>query len=62
MAGKPLKPTVAQAVRLNALRGGWSSYKHALIRAGIIANSDCDVPLEWKNAFLRANKRPPVLR
>jgi hypothetical protein len=54
---RPLKATVAQAVRFGALRGGWGTYKHALIRAGVIPSSDADVPPEWQFVFKKANGR-----
>lgn len=41
--GKPRKPW-----------SGWAGFKHKLIEAGVINNYDCDVPVDWQEAFKKA--------
>lgn len=50
-------PTVRWVRSLGAARLGWASFKHALVRAGVMASPTDDCPVEYQAAFLRANGR-----
>jgi hypothetical protein len=47
-------PTVRWVRGLGAARLGWASYKHALVRAGVMVNPTDDCPINYQVAFLRA--------
>lgn len=49
---KAPKPTASYVRSLRL--GGWGAFKHHLVRIGVIANTDCDTPPEWQDAFCRA--------
>jgi hypothetical protein len=44
----------AKYVRSVGPFGGWGGFKHHLVRIGVIANADCDAPIEWQRAFCAA--------
>jgi len=35
---------------------GWAHFKHWLVRNGIIATPDSDVPKEWQDNFLKETR------
>jgi hypothetical protein len=58
-----MKATVAQAKRLGAGRDGLAGFKHRLMDYLEIPRDQFDkwdVPIEWINAFLKVNNRPPI--
>jgi hypothetical protein len=60
-----MKATVERAKQLGALRGGFAGFKHNLMTFMGIPQDQFytwDVPKEWKDAFLKANKRFNVKR
>jgi len=55
-----MKATIKNAKLLCAQKGGWGSFKHRLMaQLGIPANQfdKWDVPINWQQAFCRANGR-----
>ena len=57
------KATIKKAKELGANRFGWAGFKHNLLDFLKVSSNEFDtfdVPLDWKNAFLRANNRPQL--
>jgi hypothetical protein len=55
-----MKATVTNAKLLGAQRSGWAGFKHRLMaQLGIPANQfdKWDVPVNWQQAFCKANGR-----
>jgi len=55
-----MKATIKNAKLLGAQKGGWGSFKHRLMaQLGIPANQfdKWVVPINWQQAFCRANGR-----